>query len=244
MPRKYRRRYKRRYRRRKRKRKTKGTVYKIATRAAQAVLNRNSTANYVQEEVGTYVASTGQWTVEDHVDIKPGPNNGNLFIGPKISLDAAQAGKPGFRADNKVMLKAVRLRLFFDMPDGLDTAYLRVYVAKCKNGDMLPSNFNCPDNITMMRDDKSDVENLYALKILRIRNLTLNAEGNVMSRVRKIDIYHQFRKPEILEFQGATNSDYLNKEFMICIKSSYQLPGVDEYVVCYGSVQWYYRDIA
>lgn len=236
--------YKRRpYRKRRYRRKyKKKSVYKIAQSAARQVLLANTTANWTQDIIGSYAAATGQWS--NPQTILPGPDQGNFIPGPLISRDPDQPGVVGYRVDNKIILKAIKVRLRFDMPDGVDTAFFNVYLAQCKNGNLLSSNFNTPDQVSMLRNDAVDIQDRYAIKMLVTKRVKMNAKSTDVNPLRDVNIYYRFKKPVTIEYDGPLKNDWLNKQFAVCIKASYQYASpASEKCTVVGAIQYYYRDL-
>lgn len=242
----YKRKYaKKRFRRRRRK-KGKHTsvkkVFRIAKKVATQVLMRNTTPNWTTTQIGVYDPNTGQWS--DQFELNPGPSAGMFVAFPQIVQDAASPGKYATRIDRKVILKGIKIRLRLQAPQYVNTSYVNFYLVKAEDGTILPNMFNCPDAVTMLRSDSVNVADRNKMKIVRTKSMKINAKDRFTVSIRDIDLYYRFPKGEILEFDGNAGTDWLNKQFILVLKSSYQLgQPLNDKILVYGTITTYFRDL-
>lgn len=252
--RKRRRSSKRRSRRFKKKKGSK-RVFRIATRAAVKVLQRNTTPNYVQAVIGTYDAANGQWA--DPVDIDSGPANGAITYFPTIARDVTKPGEQGYRLDNLIGIKGIKVRLRLYLPSQIDRARVTICFAKLAFNTGLANEkllFPTPDDITIIRQNAALVPYMKLLKIMRVKSFTMTHKVPVILDgsqetsdmvVKNVSLYVKFPRPMMFKFDGNGGTDYLNTKFCLCVKASYthNVAVPTEFLKYNGSIATYYRDM-
>lgn len=246
-------------RRRRKARRKKTSVWKTAVKAAQSVVKKQAAPLYVRKVIGNYNAGTGQF--DNPQNVQPGPDNG--WIDPLVSeialpSDPGLVGLPGYRRDMEITITGIKVSFRVILPQNQAKTKFKayLYLDKLYNDRRVgaagldPSQFKCPDEFFMLRNDQDIRAEMSQIRILASKSITINSlpnsSGANQSRTfRDMNIFWKPRGGGFkYKYTDTAENELLNRAIGLCVKCSQpENPAAD--TVPFGAViTTYYRDYA